>query len=233
MTLDERIKLLEEEIISLRIKVSDLSKNTEETTPKPKSIVGGGLDQSLISAVDIRSGMGNFLGNPVKWNNTELDGICGTQPDEPTIGYNKHAHSRYSGGALIKDVLEIVEYNWGAITNKHSQQFVQLTDNDIITTTNTNGETVKKIGLLDLVFNPDGGYDSNGNPIGTWGVSTYEINVKKCYLVERDDNGDIVIDSKGQEKKSLLYNDDSNKTSIVWDENAACFRFYAVYSPGE
>ena len=59
-----------------------------------------------------------------------------------------------------------------------------------------------------------------------------EIDVKKCYLVEKDENGDIVLDSKGQEKKSPLYNADQTKTSIIWDESGNCWRFYAVYASG-
>jgi len=222
-SLNERIKKIEAALFSVGIKVQDLSQNTEEIYKKPISIVGGGYDKSLIRPIDIRSGMGNYLGSPVLWNNTEIDAVFGTQPLTPTIGYNKHTHSRFSGGALIRDAIEIVEYNWGTITNKHSQQFLsqQL---EIKTEKNSNDETVEKIGLLDLVFNPD---------TQTWGTPAYEIDVKKCYLVERDKNGVIVVDSKGQQKRSLLYNEDQTKTSIVWDENGNCWRFYAAYAPGE
>jgi hypothetical protein len=222
--LNDRIKDLENKIVALEAKLLDLSRNTEETYKKPISIVGGGRDQSLIRPIDIRSGRGQSLGNPVLWNNTEIDAVYGTQPDIPTIGYNKHAHSRYSGGALIKDVIEIVEYEWEIITNKHSQGFLNPTQTPQITTeVNSNGETVEKIGLLDLIFNPD---------TQTWGTPAYEIDIKKCYLVERDENGDIVLDSNGNLKKSPLYNIDQTKTSIIWDENAGCFRFYAAYAPG-
>jgi hypothetical protein len=225
MRLNDRLRELENTIIELTAKVEDLSRNTEGTYKKPISVVGGGKDQSLTRPIDIRSGRGLTSGAGVIWNNTEIDGVYGTQPTTPTIGYNKHAHSRFSGGALIKDVIEIVEYEWGAITNKQSQGFFKPTDEypKIKVDINTLGETVNKIGLLDLVFNPD---------TLTWGCPAYEIDVKKCYLVERDNNGDIALDSKGQEKKSPLYNADQTKTSIVWDENGNCFRLYCVYAPG-
>jgi len=222
MKLNDRIKYLEDEIIALKSKISDLSKNTEETYKKPISTVGGGRDQSLIRAIDIQSGRGQMLGSPVLWNETEIDAVYGTQPTTPTQGYNKHSHSRYSGGALIKDVLEIVEYGWGSITNKHSQGFLKTEDQPVIATTvNSNGETVDKIGLLDLVFNPD---------TETWGVAAYEIDIEKCYLVKRDADGNIQTDSNGKEMKSPLYNSDSTKTSVVWDINGRVFRFYSVYS---
>ena len=227
MLLNARILELENKIIELEAKIQDLSKNTEETYKKPISVVGGGTPRGLIRPTDIRAGRGIMGGNQVIWNETEIDATYGTQPSIPTIGYNKHSHSRFSGGALIKDVLEIVEYDWGDITNKHSQGFLKKEDQpQIKKMAKTEGDkaSVDMIGLLDLTFNPD---------TKTWGCSAYEIDIKKCYLVERDADGDIALDSKGQEKKSLLYNSDSNKTSIVWDENGNCWRFLAVYAEGE
>jgi len=225
MLINDRIKYLEDKIIELESKVKDVSRNTEEKYKTPISVVGGGRDQSLIRSTDIRSGRGQNLGSIVLWNNTEIDGVYGTEPSIPTIAYNKHGHSRFSGGALISGVTEVVEYNWGSIINKHSQSFLTSSQFPTIAKEeNTNKEQVEKIGLLDLVFNAD---------TKTWGVATYEIDIKKCFLVERDENGDIALDSKGQQKKSALYNEDTNKSSIVWDENAACFRLYSVYAPGE
>ena len=118
-----------------------------------------------------------------------------------------------------------MEYVWDGITNKHSQGF--LTSENfpkIKTEINSKGEQVDKIGLLDLVFNPD---------TKTWGTPAYEIDIKKCYLRERDETGEIVLDSKGNKKESSLYNSDQTKTALIWDENASCWRFYAVYAPGE
>lgn len=225
MTINDKIKQLEDQINLLESKIKDLSANTEEKFRKPSTISGNVRSPSFNYPVDTKAGMGGSLGNGVIWNDSELKiPRIDQEPAAPTKGYNKHSHSRYSGGALIKDMLEIVEYNWGAIVNKHSQQFLDLTDADILTVVNSNGQTVRKIGTLDLVFNAD---------TETWGVAAYEIDVKKTYFVERDINGDVALDSKGQQKKSYLYNSDTNKTSIVWDENAQCFRFYAIYAPGE
>jgi hypothetical protein len=229
MSLNSRITELENKILELEDKVRDLSQNTEGIYKKPITVVGGGRDRGNISSVDIKSGMGQILGGSIIWNTSELGNPpANVEPSVPNAitgkGYNKHSHSRFSGGALIKDVIEIVEYDFveTPITNKHSQQF-WVTQPKIKKAENTNKEQVDKIGLLDLVFNPD---------TQTWGTPAYEIDVKKCFLVMRDKNGNIVLDSKGQEKKSPLYNTNQLKTSVVWDENAKVWRFYAVYSAG-
>jgi hypothetical protein len=233
-TLNDRIEQLEKQVNELLSKIADLSKNTEEKPKTPYTISGGQKSSSLIMPIDAKSGLGLVFGNHVLWNDTDSSiPLFDADPEIPTKGYNKHSHGRFSGGALIKGTEEVVEYKVGVINNPECQLFYDLTDKDIETDLNSNDETVKKIGKLDLVFNPDGGVDSEGNPIGTWGVATYEINVKKCYLVERDVEGNIAIDSKGQEKKSPLWNEDTNKTSIIWDENGNCWRFLAVYAPGE
>ena len=229
MTLNERIKQLENQIIALEAKLKDLSANTEEKINPPNTIAGGVRPAGSAAPVDFKTGKNIALGNAPIWNDSELKiPPAGNEPPKPTIGYNKHSHSRFSGGALIKDVLEIVEYVWGSITNKHSQQFLNLTDNDIATEVNSKGETVQKIGQLDLVFNPD---------TQTWGVSAYEIDIKKCYFVERDEDGNIAKDSKGNQKKSPLYNDNGLFTSIIWDENGrngqGCWRLLAVYATGD
>lgn len=240
MTINEQIEELKQQIIVLQNKVADLSKNTEEKIQTPISIVGGTKNESLTRPADVKAGRSQQLGGYVIFNDSELKSPrIDTEPDAPTEGYNKHTHSRYSGGALIKDVLEIVEYTWGSITNKHSQQFWS-TKPPIATVVNSLGQTVQKVGKLDLVFNPDGGTDALGNPIGTWGVAAYEIDIKKCFFVERvtvtdSDNptlGAIKKDSKGQEMKSPLYNSDQTKTSIIWDENGKVWRLYAAFAPG-
>jgi hypothetical protein len=48
----------------------------------------------------------------------------------------------------------------------------------------------------------------------------------------RDKDGNIMLDANGKEMKSLLYNSDSTKTSVVWDSNAEVWRFLAVYASG-
>jgi hypothetical protein len=225
MNINEKIIELENQINNLKATIKSLSDNTDNKFKKPISIVGGTIKQSLARPIDTRSGRGLISGGRVIFNNTETQVVYGQQPPNPTIGYNKHSHSRYSGGALIKDVLEIVELEWGAITNKHSQGFLKPENQPpIASEVNSNGETVEKIGLLDLVFNPD---------TQTWGVSAYELDVEKCYLVKRDENGDIELDENGNEKKSPLYNTNQTKTSVVWDKNGQCWRFLAVYASGE
>jgi len=217
MTLNERIKQLENQIIALEAKLKDLSANTEGKFNKPTTIVGGSRGQAITSPVDFKTGMGGILGNAVIFNDSELQIPPGDEePDEPTKGYNKHSHSRFSGGALIKGTIEIVEYKSGKIDNPHCQRFYDLTDEDIEPVINSYGETVKKIGQLDLVFNPD---------TETWGTPAYEIDVKKCNFVERDDDGNII-------HSAPLYNEASSKTSIVWDESGSCWRLYAVYAEG-
>lgn len=225
--INERIKQLESQIADLQSKLQVLLDGIEVKYPTLISRVVA-QDNTQVGSVDIKVGLGDKMGSGIIWNTSELSKPpINIEPTNPEFtsgakGYNKHSHSRFSGGALIKDALEIVEYVWGTITNKHSQQFWP-TEPKIATEINSNGETVDKIGKLDLIFNPD---------IIKWGCSSYEIDIKKCYLVERDINGDIVLDSKGQEKKSPLYNADQTKTSVVWDENSGCFRFYATYAPG-
>lgn len=223
MTLNERIKELENKIIILETKILDLSANTEEKNIKPYTVAGGNKPSTTNMPIDAKTGLGNILANHVIWNDSEgFIPPLNEEPPLPEKGYNKHSHSRYSGGALIKGVLEIVEYDWGSIVNKHSQQF-WTNEPQIATALNSNNQTVQKIGTLDLVFNPD---------TKTWGVAALEIDVKKCYLVERDINGNIVVDNKGQQKKSPLYNTDQTKTSVIWDENGSCWRFLAVYAEG-
>jgi len=217
-----RITELENTIERLNKKIADLSANTEEKFNKPTTFSGGIRDQSAVFPVDFKTGMAGTLGNGIIFNDSELMIPRGDQvPSTPTKGYNKHSHTRYSGGALIKGAIEIVEYKSGVITNYHSQRFYNLTEEDIEPIVNTKGETVKKIGLLDLSFNAD---------TGTWGCTANEIDVKKCFFVQRDENGDIELDSKGQEKKSPLWNSDSTKSSIVWDESGNCWRLYATYA---
>lgn len=222
-TLNERIKELEAQVKALTDKVWDLSRNTESKLKNPTSIVGGNRDRSLIKPTDVDTGLAQLMGGTIPWNDSEIKTPkINTQPSTPVKGYNKHSHSQFSGGPLIKDVLEIVEYDWGSITNKHCQQYWNPQPN-IATEVNSNNKTVPKIGQLDLVFNPD---------TLTWGTIALEIDIKKCYLVERDDEGNIAVDSKGQQKRSPFYNEDTTKTSIIWDESGNCWRFLAVYAEG-
>jgi hypothetical protein len=209
MTINERIESLENKIIELEAKLGAVSSNTEGASKQNYSVVGASKDHNI--------------SRNIIWNNTEINAAYGTQPETPKFGYNKHTHSRFSGGALINGVIEIVEYDWESVTNKHSQGYVDL---KITKAANSSGESVDKIGLLDLVFNAD---------TLTWGCPAYEIDVTKCFLVQREttgiNKGEIKKDSKLQEMKSPLYSADVTKTSVAWDENAQCWRFYAVYAP--
>jgi len=228
MLLLDKIADLESQIEFLTSKIEDLTKKVD-TKPLPPKTFAGGFDRiGLIAPVDVTAGYGLISGNAVLWNNGEL----GTPPINEEIpliwttkGYNKHTHSRYSGGALIKQNLEIVEYDptdWALIVNPHSQQFWQ-TDPQIKKSLNSKNESVDTIGLLDLTFNPD---------TLKWGTTAYEIDVRKCFFVERDADGVIVLDANGKEKKSPLFNTDQTKTSIQWDEDSQVWRLYAAYAPG-
>lgn len=226
MTIDERISMLESKINFLEKNQIQKDADSEEKTLKTYSVIGM-KKSNPNKAIDISSGLGDKIGGQILWNSEETNAPKNSETTDPTTkseakGYNKHTHSRFSGGALIKDQLEIVDYDLTTVgmTNPHSQGFWQVTP-VIKTEANSKSEQVQKIGSLDLVFNPD---------TLTWGTSAYEIDVKKCYLVMRDTNGDIELDTKGNQKKSLLYNSDSTKTSIIWDENASCFRLYATFS---
>ena len=226
MLLVDRIKALEDQITFLQTKMEELSKNLEKKYLPPTTITGGVQNRGLLSPVDIDAGLGSIMGNGVIWHDGELDfPPINAEAPLPTKGYNKHTHSRYSGGAIIKQNFEIVEYDptWFAtITNKHSQQFWQ-TDPKIKKSLNSKNESVDTIGLLDLTFNPD---------TLKWGTTAYEIDVRKCFFVERDADGVIVLDANGKEKKSPLFNTDQTKTSIQWDEDSQVWRLYAAYAPG-
>lgn len=228
LTLNQRIEQLEDLVMALQQKVMDLSQNTEEKTKPPYSMGGRTLTQATVRPVDIKTGKGVLLGNGIPWNSLELDTPPANQeipsPSDldKVIAYNRHSHSRISGGALEKSTLEIEELDF-TTQNKHSPQYWQSKPQRK-KEMNSKEEQVEKIGLLDLVFNPD---------TQTWGVATYEIDVKKCYLVERDEDGEIVLDENGNEKKSPLYNEDSTKTALLWDKNAQVWRLLAVYAPGE
>jgi len=216
-TLNERITSLEKQLAEALSKIADLSKNTEESYKKPISIVGGVSDKGTAHPSDPITGLGNQFGGMMIWNDVELKlppyGI--TPVSTPSKGYGKHTHTRFSGGALMKDALEIVEYDTGEITNPHFQAFTS-TEPRIKKAINSNGESVDMIGLLDLTFNAD---------TKKWTVATSEIDIKKCNFVERNTDGTIKYSAP-------LWNEDTTKTSIVWDVSGGCWRLYAVYAPG-
>jgi len=234
MTLNERITFLEQQVKDLISKLGTVQSQTQNTDKPPRTIIGGSRITGTSYPIDPVSGRGAISGGGVIWNSIEQNipkiNIESSLPDSSTKSYNQHSHSRYTGGALIKDVLEIVEIDWDNSINKQgnpiTNKYTPRNWANIVfkKETNSNKQEVDKIGLLDLVFNAD---------TSTWGVAAYEIDVKKCYLIERDADGVVALDSKGHQKRSPLYNEDQTKTSVIWDENAQCWRFYAAYAPGE
>jgi len=134
MTLNDKLKQLQAQIISLQSQIKELSSSTDNKYLAPYTKTGEAVDKSRIKSTDISTGLGKILGGNPVWNDSELkqppyDGE--TTPD-PTKGYNKHGHSRYAGGALDINTLEFVEYTnvagtildqYGNAINKHCQQF--------------------------------------------------------------------------------------------------------------
>lgn len=249
MRLQDKINDLEQEILILKAKVEDLSRNTEEKTRNPYSKVGNS-SRANIHPVDSKIASATKQGGHVIWNDSEQQNPpYGQEPSLPTAGYNKHTHSRYSGGALIINGLELVKYKDDSLQNLHSQQFINLFENDI-EEIEYEGEKIKKIGNLDITFNPI---------TKKWGSAANEIDVETTYLVRRVTEqfnkelksnglpeqtiGAIATDTKGQEMKSpLLYalgnfdtlagrNENLNKTNVYWDDESKCWRFYSIFKP--
>lgn len=220
-----QIQALENQLRIITTKIEDLSKSTEEKDIKPYSTVGSKRDRSQTRPTDIATGLGQVFTGSVIWNDVEqIISRFGQKPDNPKKGYNRHSHSRFSGGALDVKTLEIVEYDvdWEIDDWNKDCQSLWRTSPVIKKEQNSHNQNIEKIGLLDLIFNPD---------TQKWGTSAFEIDVTKCYLVQRDpDTGEIVKDENNIEKKALLYNTDPTKTNIVWDKNSKCWRFYAVYA---
>lgn len=156
--LNDRIEYLEEELRRLKSKLADVSRNVEETSVRPYSKVGGGRDRGQIRPVNIDTGLGQVMGGNIVWNDSELIiPPYGEQPATPTKGYNKHSHSRYSGGAIDINSVELVEYERnddgklidkdGNVLNEHCSQFWKNPP-VIETTENSKGELVEKKGKL-------------------------------------------------------------------------------------
>ena len=220
-----QIQELESALSVLKTKLEDISKSTEEKDIKPYSAVGTKRDRSQYRPADTATGLGQVYTGAVIWNDTEQNvPPFGAKPKDPTKGYNRHSHSRFSGGALDIQTLEVIEYdiNWATGLFQKDCQSTWRELPPIKTMQNTYNKDVEKVGLIDFVFNPD---------TVKWGVSAFEIDVTKCYLVQRDPTtGEIVKDENDIEKKALLYNEDPAKTNVVWDKNSKCWRFYAVYA---
>jgi len=225
LTLNQRIELLEQEIVNLKAKLRQLSDTEEHDEPVPYSKVGGIRDRSLSGPVEPGSGAGGIYGGLLAWNDLELlyPSYGAIAPDAtPNKAYNKHSHTRWSGGALISEQLEIVEYEDMTDYNPHTQQFWTEEPNIKLSNENEHGlDGVQMIGPLHLDFDAK---------TKSWGVKAIEIDIKSCYFVERDSNGNIVNDENGNPKRSPLYNEDGSKNAITWDKNARCWRLFATYS---
>lgn len=247
-SLNEKVRQLENQVRFLTNKLNDILKNTEEKTLAPYSKSGGLRSRSSIHPTDIKTGLGENFGGMILWNDAELIiPPYGQQPADPTTGYQKHSHSRYAGGALDINTLELVEYETdpedstqivdanGNPLNKHCQGF-WLEEPPIKT---SNG--VEKIGTLDISFDPATGkwkaggadyidvettyfvqyayYDGDGNEVeeGTEGATKQ---------IKRDENGNEM-------KSVLLISDDQFRSNVVWDKDAQVWRMYAVFRPWE
>jgi len=247
----DRLFELENKIIRLQDRVMQLMNNKDFSNPPYSKVGTKSGTQSRVA--DISSGYGVFRGvSPVIWNNTELNHpLDGTQPADPDAGYNKHSHGEFSGGALDINTLKLVEYentagiildSNGNPLNNESQQFwktkpnVKKTDNGI-----------EKIGLLDIQFDEisgkwiagggnyidvDNSYlvqyvwtDADGNEVdpGTPGAI-------KTSTVKTDENGVEMI-APLRRYSSTDTNNQKNIANVVWDKDAKCFRFYAVFKP--
>lgn len=135
--LNSRITKLENEIIRLNAKIIDLSKNTENRRQKPETRISqlSELHKWGRPLPSSGTGLGKIFGRQsnIIFNNADASNPgFGNQPAEPTKGYNKHGHSRYAGGALDINTLELVEYvntnsvildQYGNPVNKHCQSY--------------------------------------------------------------------------------------------------------------
>jgi len=234
MTINEEIKQLKQQIASLQSKVNDLSKNLENKSIVPYSKVKN-IDMSQVMPVDPKVGFGLGI---LPWNDAEIiKPPSNAQPEEPSKGYNKHGHSRYAGGALDISTLELVEYETddngnlldeeGEILNKHTQQFwsrngkVKTVEKK---TEDGQSEFIPKIGNLDIEFDVS---------TQKWVAGGKYIDVENTYLVRKDpETGEIMTtgEDEVEMKSPLLDTSDDSKSSVVWDDEANVWRFYAVFA---
>lgn len=251
MSLNTRIVNLETEIKALKSKIQDLSRNLENQPTTPYSIVEG-VNKSEVTPTDIKTGLGAVHGGNLVWNDAEMKfPPYGIKPSTvPTEGYNLHGHSRFAGGALDINTLELVEYDidWDTDTDysKHSQGFWLYTNLPQIK--KADDGVTPKIGNLDIDFDAT---------TGKWVAGSGNIDVETTFLVRyvwmlegnevsAGTEGavrEIKTDSNGNEMKSPLLsrvadestvagrNENLNKSNVYWDKDARVFRFYAVFKP--
>ena len=245
-SLNDRILELENLVSELTIKLNYALKKTEEIRPPSTSRVPQiQLKPNLIGSAGTGLGQVGMAGDSgVLFNDSEARRPAwGTQPVAPQKGYNKHSHSRFAGGALDIHTLELVEYTTsdpdaddpvildanGRAINKHCQNYWDVLPNIV----KENG--VDKIGMLDIAFDTDS---------KKWVAGAGLIDVERTYLVQyeiviEDDKEvkKIKKDSNGVEMKSPLLDasgsqsDNLDKSNVIWDADAQCWRFYAVFKP--
>jgi hypothetical protein len=212
------------------------------------SISGAG---TVTGAYDVATGRPYTQGGQIVWNDQEISPSplqASSEITEPTKGYHKHSHGEFSGGAIDVNTMMLVEYERLSSEgdddddNPIMNPKIKLTEGDcnehcqsefkseplIVKADKTEAGTenvtqVEKKGKVAWIFNAES---------SKWGCAAYEIDVKKCFLVQRDENGKIELDDSEEpkEKKSCLWNEDQTKTSVVWDKNAGCWRFYAAFA---
>jgi len=113
-TLLSQLLELKAQINFLEAKIKTLENEAELVKSRaPFSIVGGERDRSHTRPVDPSTGLGSTFGGSMTWNDsdTKLPPWGQTRPDDPTIGYNKHFHSRYSGGAFDIGIIELIKFD--------------------------------------------------------------------------------------------------------------------------
>ena len=245
-SLNEKVAELERQVRYLQDKLQDILINTEEGAKKPYSKVGN-RDRNNTRPVDIATGLGNLMGGNLPWNDSELIiPPYGTQPATPTKGYSKHSHSRYAGGALDINTLELVEYATdpsddsvivdpdGNPVNKHCQGFWDKQPNI------KQESGVDKIGNLDISFDPTTGKWKAGGADYIDVETTYIVQYawyKEGVEVPEGTEGavkQIKLDENGNEMKSpLLVSGDEFRSNVVWDKDAQSWRMYAVFRPWE
>ena len=240
-TVNKQIQELQQEVKILKQSIKGLLSKTKDPAP-PYSKVGSNRSRSNDNPADVRAGLVSIYGGSVMWNNADASKPPLNQlPPTPEEGYNKHFHGRHSGGALDINSLELVEYDYENGTdvvgyNPDCQQYWRVAPPIM------KENEVEKIGKLDIEF------DSSSKK---WIAGSGAINVKTTKIVEyawylggmevsadtegatreikkdgNDNNMESVIngeDDPGSEEEGLREN-------MVWDENAQCWRFYAVYA---
>jgi len=237
--LANKILELEQKIQSLESKIIDLSEKTDAVRTKPESMTSQIELSKQTPMPSSGTGLGKFPARQggMIFNDGDASATpWGTQPPTPIKGYNKHGHSRYAGGALDIHTLELVEFEspnpeaddpilldqQGNIINKHCQSYWKVPGKI------AKSGGVEKIGKLDIQF------DSSSKKWLAGGIIDVERTNLVLYEVDPITGAKTVkIDTKGQEMKAPMYGSEENTQNIVWDENAKCWRFYAVYADSE